>query len=103
MVSRELVEKVIFSALHNLNQERSADEQINVSPETELFGGESELDSLSLVSIVVDIEAEIAALSKVEISLTDDRAMSLEISPFKSVNALTDYILLLLSESNDAA
>ncbi len=103
MVSRELVEKVIFSALDNLNEERAADEQINISAETELFGGDSVLDSLSLVSIVVDIEAEIAALSKTEISLTDDRAMSEEISPFKSVNALTDYILLLLSESGDAA
>lgn len=103
MVSRELVEKVIFSALDNLNQEREADEQISISSETELFGGDSALDSLSLVSIVVDIEAEIAALSKAEISLTDDRAMSQESSPFKSVNALTDYILLLLSESGDAA
>jgi len=103
MISRELVEKVIFSALYNLNEERAADEQINVSPETELFGGDSVLDSLSLVSIMVDIEAEIAALSKAEISLTDDRAMSQEISPFKSVNALTGYILLLLSESGDAA
>jgi acyl carrier protein len=103
MVSRELVEKVVFNALDNLNEERAADDQLDVSPEAELFGGDSMLDSLSLVSMVVDIETEIAALYNAEISLTDDRAMSQEISPFKSVSALTDYILLLVSESGDAA
>jgi len=101
MIDREVVEKLILGALHNLNDERGLDEQIKVSLDTELFGGESSLDSLSLVSIVVDIESEIADLSGVEISLTDERAMNQSISPFNSVITLTDYILLLLSESGN--
>jgi acyl carrier protein len=102
MIDRETVEKVIFDALRNLNEERPTNEQIKVSSETELFGGQSSLDSLSLVSIVVDIEAEIADLSNAEVSLTDERAMSQEISPFNNVNTLTNYILLLLSEYGNA-
>jgi acyl carrier protein len=102
MIDRETVVKVIFDALRNLNEERPANEHIKVSSETELFGGQSSLDSLSLVSVVVDIEAEIAELSNAELSLTDERAMSQEISPFNNVNTLTNYILLLLSEYDNA-
>jgi acyl carrier protein len=99
MIDRKVVEKIIIGALHNLNEERSPDNQIIVSLETELFGGDSSLDSLSLVSIVVDIESDIADLSGAEISLTDERAMSQPISPFNNVNTLMDYIILLLSEN----
>jgi acyl carrier protein len=103
MINRVGVEKIILGALHNLNEERPSNEQIKVDLVTELFGGESSLDSLSLVSIVVDIESEINNLSGVEISLTDERAMSQPISPFNSVTTLTNYILILLSDDGHGA
>ncbi|MDF9787837.1 hypothetical protein [Polynucleobacter sphagniphilus] len=101
MIDRKVIEKIILGALHNLNEERSPDNKIIVSLETELFGGDSSLDSLSLVSIVVDIESEITDLSGTEISLTDERAMSQLISPFNNVITLADYINLLLLENGN--
>ena len=45
----------IYQALRTLNEERAADEQIAIGPDTCLFGGGSALDSLSLVAVIVDL------------------------------------------------
>lgn len=89
------VEEVILTALRYLNEE--LDEPIEVTPTAVLFGAEAEIDSLSLVSVIVDVET---ALNEhgLDASLTDDRAMSREVSPFTDVQALKQYILELVEE-----
>ena len=95
MLNKEAVQEIILQALNNINDERSADDQIDIGPTTRLFGADAVLDSLSLVSVIVDVESAIAEASGRELSLTDDRAMSQTVSPFSNVTTLTDYILLL--------
>lgn len=90
--------KCIYKALGALNEERGADEQIEVGPTTCLFGESSALDSLSLVSVIVDLETLVSDEFGHFISLTDDRAMRREPVPFTDVSALKDYLMELLSE-----
>jgi acyl carrier protein len=92
------VEEIILTALHELNEEFDGDDKIAVGPETVLFGVDAEIDSLSLVSVIVDVETALSVDHGFELSLTDDRAMSREVSPFTDVPALKDYILELLAE-----
>jgi acyl carrier protein len=98
MLNQEAVQAIVLLALANLNEERGPDEQIQVGLDTPLFGADAVLDSLSLVSVIVDVEAAVSDASGRDVSLTDDRAMSQPVSPFSDVNALTAYISLLLSE-----
>lgn len=98
MVSKDAVHEIIFEALKNVNVERGPHEQIDICTETILFGTDAMLDSLSLVSVIVDVEAAVSEVSGRDVVLTDDRAMSQEVSPFSDVSSLTAYILLLLSE-----
>jgi len=98
MLNKQQVEVIIFQALNSLNDERGPEDQISVDENTCLFGSEATLDSLSLVSLIVDVEGAISEVSGKEVALTDDHAMSQEISPFSSVTTLTNYILLRLSE-----
>lgn len=98
MLNQDAVHAIILQALNNINDERGPDEQLVIGLDTRLFGADAVLDSLSLVSVIVDVEAAISDASGRDISLTDDRAMSQAVSPFTDVNALTAYILLLLSE-----
>jgi len=95
--TERLVLDAIYQALQALNQERDADEQIEIGPQTPLFGEESALDSLSLVSVIVDLETALSDQFDRSISLTDDRAMSHVPVPFTDVGALKSYILELLS------
>ncbi len=98
-MNKDEIHAIIFQALKNINDERNHDDQIDINHNTILFGVDSELDSLSLVSVIVDVEAAISTASGTEISLTDDRAMSQPVSPFADVKTLTTYILLLFSLS----
>lgn len=88
----------IYRALRSLNEERGADEQIEIGPDTCLFGESAALDSLSLVSVVVDLETLVSDTFGRFVSLTDDRAMSRQPVPFTDVGALKDYLMELLSE-----
>ncbi len=98
MLNKNAVHGIIFQALKNVNDERGPNEQLDIGPNTILFGADAVLDSLSLVSVIVDVEAAVSESSGRDVVLTDDRAMSQEISPFADVTLLTAYILLLLSE-----
>ncbi len=98
MLNLEAVHSIIFQALKNVNDERGPEDQVDIGPDTCLFGADAALDSLSLVSVIVDVESAVSDASGRDVVLTDDRAMSQEVSPFADVSSLTAYILLLLSE-----
>jgi len=94
--NEQLIVDTIFNCIHVLNKERDMNDQIIASLDTYLFGESSILDSLSLVSIIVDIETAISDQFNIEISLTDDKAMSATPVPFTSVITLRDYIFKLI-------
>ena len=89
--------EAIYQALRTLNEERAADEQIAIGRDTCLFGEGSALASLSLVSVIVDLETAVSDQFGKPISLTDDKAMSRDPVPFTDVTALKTYILELLA------
>lgn len=98
MELEDKVQKIIYEALANLNEELSDESKIALSYDTLLFGGESTIDSLSLVSVIIDVESGASAEFERQIALTDDRAMSRDPSPFTSVRTLADYVVELLRE-----
>jgi len=98
MLDHDAVEGIVLNALETINEERDADDKLVVSPRTRLFGADAELDSLALVSVIVDVEEAVSSASGRAIQLTDDRAMSQEVSPFTDVQALTAYVVKLLAE-----
>ncbi len=91
------IEEAVLSAMRNANLARKADSQIDVSPQAPIFGPGSPLDSLGLVSLLIDIE-EAMQDRGVDITLGDARAMSQTKSPFRSVPALVQYIETVLPQ-----
>ncbi len=65
---------------------------------THLFGAKGFLDSLKLVNVVLDAEQQINDNYNLAISLADDRSVSQERSPFRTIASLTDYILAVAAE-----
>lgn len=98
MLTKESIEVIILNALSNINEERGPDEKLTIDLDTRLFGTDAVLDSLSLVSVIVDVETAVSERVGRDICLTDDRAISQETSPFSDVNTLSAYVELLLSE-----
>ena len=87
------VEQLIMEALNELNDEFPDDEKIIINSDAILFGKDSQIDSLSLVSLIVSIESKLCNILDRDLSLTDDRAMTRSESPFLNVQTLKSYIL----------
>jgi acyl carrier protein len=96
-VTKNEIQQVIFAALEMANNARDEDEQIPVSDKTELYGTNGHLDSMGLVAFLIDIEESLMD-KEINISLSDERAMSQSQSPFQNVQSLCDYIDSLIKE-----
>jgi len=96
---KQTLYKKICDEIEKLNKE--LDQPVNLSNglETRLLGGDSPLDSLLLVTLIVNIEEAIESEFGVTLTIADERAMSRRVSPFASVGLLTDYVFEILTST----
>ncbi|NDV91341.1 hypothetical protein GTH32_09135 [Alteromonas sp. 345S023] len=85
------IRQIVFDALDMINQVRESDRQIPLKQDTSLYGVQGHLDSMDLVGLLIDIEESLQD-EGLDISLSDDRAMSQKNSPFLTVATLVAYI-----------
>ena len=97
-MTKQRIETVIIQSLHELND--VLDNKIigPVLPETRIFGRKGVLDSMGLVTLITDLEEKLEQEFGYSLILADDRAMSQEKSPFRSVSSLAEYVCMLLDE-----
>jgi acyl carrier protein len=100
-LSDEEIRAVVLDVMHELNLAREADQQLQVRPESPIFGSDGPLDSLELVALAMDIEDAFAERG-FDISLSDEKAMSQRHSPFRDISSLA-YLQDLLSAENDGS
>jgi acyl carrier protein len=96
---KDRIFQIIASALAELNSSINSNELYNPTLETRLYGLNAALDSMSLVTLISDIEDRINTEFQIDIVLADERAMSRARSPFGSVGTLVEYIEQLLVEN----
>jgi hypothetical protein len=90
-MNSEDIEALVLTALTNVNLGRHPGEQLDVSSTAPIFGAKSPLDSLGLVTLLIDIEESLADQG-IDITLSDAQAMSASRSPFRDVPSLVGYI-----------
>ena len=90
-----------MNSIEEINRQLENEHQLEKSTNTVLYGEDGKLDSLGLINLVVAVEQNIEDEFDVTITLADERAMSQETSPFKTVGTLTDYIEMILEEKLD--
>jgi acyl carrier protein len=96
MDKREKVLQAIYGAVDELNDTLPAERKLAKTPETVLFGKGGKLDSLGLVNLIVATEQRIEEAFGVAVTLADERAMSQQHSPFRTIGSLADYAATLL-------
>jgi acyl carrier protein len=96
-LNRQVVVEVILGALQDV---RAGAEGESLAPDenTRLIGHSSVLDSMGLVTLIVEVEQRLEADHDLVVVLADDRAMSQTRSPFLSVGTLAEYVLQLAAE-----
>jgi hypothetical protein len=96
-ISDKAILEVVLEALRTTNAARPPSSMLPVSPDAALFGPGTPLDSLGLLTLLLDIEDGMQRAGW-PVTLSDDRAMSQARSPFRSVPTLVDYIGRIVRE-----
>jgi len=97
----EQVSRLVFDTLEQINEQLPSEKQVPNERETILLGKNGNLDSLGLVNLIVAVEERVEDELGTTITLADEKAMSQDVSPFKSLDTLINYITKLLQESSD--
>lgn len=98
-MTRGEVLQAILAALDRLNEMREPEERLDLAEETPLYGREGQLDSLSLVALVLDVEDAVDDKAGRRVVLADERALAQSRSPFRSVGTFADYVLVRLEDT----
>ena len=103
MPDKTTVLELMQRAVDELNEQRPPDAQISKTPDTVLFGKGGQLDSLGLVNLTVAIEERLADDLEIDVTIADEKAMSQSRSPFRTLDALADYVLSLVSDEQPSS
>lgn len=101
MDDNEKIIQVIFDAIDEINEQYPEEQKLAKTLDTILFGESGKLDSLGLVNLIVATEQKLEETFEVSLTLADEKAMSLENSPFRNIKTLAEYISKLLKEEVD--
>ncbi len=93
--------ETLLRAVDEVNQQLPRERWVEPSEATALAGESGSLDSLGLINLIVATEQKIQGAFGATITLTDERTMSREESPFRTIGTLADYISSLLGEHGD--
>lgn len=91
------ITQIILKALRELRTPRGKRRLAESSPTTRLYGHGSDVDSLGLVQLLIDVEERVSDRYGVPVSLADEQAMSQAHSPFRSVDSLAQYLASLIA------
>jgi acyl carrier protein len=92
------IEGMFLNVIDEFNEQADEDSKLTIHPNEVLFGDQGRLDSLGLVNLITIIEEHIEDTFNITIAVADDKAMSRNRSPFRTVGSLFDYILELVEE-----
>ena len=90
------IEKLIYNSLEETVELLPGNISFEENRETTLFSSDGILDSLGLVTFLVNLEQKISDEFDLQITIADEKAFSIKNSPFKSIGSLADYIESML-------
>ena len=92
MLDRETALGVVIACLRDA-VEQSGGAAVAVAQDTPIVGPGAVIDSIGVVSLIVDIEQRLEMDHQVSVTLANDRAMSQQNSPLRTASVLADHIL----------
>lgn len=98
---RNNVLEIVLKTVDDLNSTLDYKLPISEGENCPLYNNGIALDSISLVTLIVNVEQSIEDQFNVPIILANEKAMSRRNSPFLTVGTLTDYTLELMQESKN--
>jgi len=89
----DIIQEIVIDNLKIILEENSYDQNIELKPETEIFGETAIIDSLGLVDLIVALEEHLMDEYDQDIIVVDESSIIDTDSPFKSIRSLSNLIL----------
>jgi acyl carrier protein len=97
-IDYDIAVQVVSASLREVLEQNDEPVPDLINTDTVLVGNEAVLDSLGVVSLIVEIEQRLEIEHDVSVTLANDKAMSQRNSPFRTVGVLADYMCSLIQE-----
>jgi acyl carrier protein len=92
MLERKQALEVVLGCLRDA-VEQSGGDVAAVGEQTPIVGPGAVIDSIGVVSLIVDIEQRLEMDHQVSVTLASDKAMSQKNSPFRTAGVLADHVV----------
>jgi len=96
------IRALVLAGLKKVLEESGVTWEHEPDDNASLLGPQSILDSLGLVTLLVELEERLEDEFDLPLTLADERAMSQKSSPFRTVESLASYISTLLEEESQS-
>jgi acyl carrier protein len=97
-IEKENIVNLLLATLKAHFDEINETVDLSEGENIKLFGGGGLLDSIGLVTFIVEVEERLEDEFDVSVVLADEKAMSRRTSPFSRVSYLVDYIFEILNQ-----
>jgi len=97
-MQREVALDVVIACVKDAIEQFGSGEAVEVTADTVIVGPSAALDSIAVVSLIVDIEQRLETDHNVAITLASERAMSQRSSPFRTCSVLADHVCATIAE-----
>jgi acyl carrier protein len=98
VVERSTAIELIYTALKEVLDQAGVPAPATLTEDTVIVGKDAALDSLGVVSLIVEVEQALEQKHDVSVTLASDKAMSAKNSPFRTVGVLADHVLETIKE-----
>jgi hypothetical protein len=96
--TREQIAELVHRTVDEVNEELEEDARLGRGVETVLYGPGATTDSMTLVSLIVAVEESIRRELGLSVTLANEKAMSMERSPFRTLDSLIGYVFDVVRE-----
>lgn len=93
MANKTQILDAIYGAIDEVNAAQGSENQIAKDPASVLFGQGGKLDSLGLLTFVLQVEQRVQAAGHPSFTLTDEKSMADTPTAFRTVDTLADYVV----------
>jgi acyl carrier protein len=98
MLERRIAVELVMKSLRNVIEQAGGATGDDITEDTVIVGAGAVLDSVEVVSLVVEVEQQLEMEHGVSVTLASDKAMSQRSSPFRTVGVLADHICTTIAE-----
>lgn len=101
-VGRKRLEKIVLETVNKVGESRGRVRSRKAGLTTRLYGKGGLLDSLGMVTLILELEERVSAECGRDIVIADEKAFSRKKSPFRDIETLVSYISDVLSCAAEA-